>query len=84
MSAPKRQNIAPKAAEVIARIYARHPCGCCWHVVLDDENWDAIDFCRRWAEEHRAECVTKGACAELAAMDVTPSILKRAMARAGV
>jgi len=84
VSEPKRQNVSPKAIEIIRRIYAKSCVGCCWHVVLDDENWDSIEFCRQWAAEHRqpdAEypCITEGACQELAALDVTASILKRAM-----
>ena len=51
MSAPRRQNIAPKAREIIQRIYARHAAGCCWHVVLDDDNWDSIEFCKQWARD---------------------------------
>lgn len=82
MSAPKRQNMSPQASEIISRIYNRHAAGCCWHVVLDDDNWDSIEFCRRWAIENDGECVTDGACQELASMDLTASILSRARAKA--
>jgi len=83
MTAPKRQNISPQAKDLIRQIYHYHPAGCCWHVVLDDDNWDSIEFCK---EESRAnvlpgaeyECETNGACQELAALDVTASILRRA------
>ena len=83
MSAPKRQNISPKAKELIAQIYRHSPAGCCWHVVLDDDNWDSIDFCKRWArgEESGSDefpCETHGACQALADLDVTASILSRA------
>jgi hypothetical protein len=85
MTIPKRQNVSPRAVELIRRIY-RHSCaGCCWHIVLDDNNWDSIEFCRQWAlDSARAAaeypCETLGACQELAMLDVTPSVLKRAMA----
>lgn len=80
MTAPMRQNVSPQAAEIIARIYSHHAAGCCWHLVLDDDNWDAIDYCRKDAAEsaESGECETKGACQELAALDVTASILARA------
>jgi hypothetical protein len=78
MTAPKRQNVSPQAAEIISRIYSRHAAGCCWHVVLDDENWDSIEFCRQYATENSDTCETGGACQELAAMNVTASILARA------
>ena len=81
MTAPKRQNISPQVAEIIARIYQHHAAGCCWHVVLDDENWDSIEFCRKYAFEEIDDCETKGACQELAKLDVTASILARAMKR---
>lgn len=83
MSAPRRQNIGPKAVEIIRRIYEHSGVGCCWHVVLDDGNWDSIDFCRRYVQERCADCRTHGACAELAALDVSPSILGRAMRTIG-
>lgn len=81
MSAPQRQNIAPKAAEFIAQIYAKHAAGCCWHVVLDDDNWDSIEFCKDWAHNSN-DCRTNGACQSLAKLDVTASILRRARDRA--
>lgn len=86
MTAPRRVNVSPKAAELVARIYASHGAGCCWHVVLDDGNWGSIEFCRQWAAEQSAkgECDTDGACLELSQLDVTPSILERAVRRARV
>ena len=37
------------ANRLCAAIYERHPCGCCWHIVLDDGNVDddAVAFCAR-------------------------------------
>ena len=48
--------------------------------MLDDDNWDCIEFCREEATKNGAlgECETKGACQELAGLDVTASILSRA------
>lgn len=36
-----------EAIRIARTIYARHPCGCCWHVVLDDGNNDdgSVQFC---------------------------------------
>lgn len=84
MTAPKRQNISPKAVELIRRIYMQSCVGCCWHVVLDDGNWDSIEFCKQYAREHASPdseypCKTNGACQELAALNVTASILRRAL-----
>lgn len=84
MTAPQRQNISQQVREIIQRIYVHDPVGCCWHVVLDDDNWDCIDFCREWAAQAvlpdaEYPCCTYGACQELARLDVTPSILARAM-----
>lgn len=81
MSAPKRQNISPKAVELIRQIYQHHAAGCCWHVVLDDDNWDSIEFCKQYACETE-DCVTHGACQALADLDVTASILSRAREKA--
>lgn len=78
MTAPNRQNISPKAVELIRQIYRYNGVGCCWHVVLDDGNWDCIDFCRKYARKE-GECETHGACQALADLDVTGSILSRAM-----
>lgn len=84
MTAPKRQNVSPQAAEIIARIYSHHAAGCCWHLVLDDDNWDCIETCKREATEAAAsgECETEGACQELDALDVTATILMRARSAA--
>lgn len=81
MSAPKRQNVSPRAAELVRQIYENHGAGCCWHVVLDDGNWDCIEHVRETLGQH-AECITRGACAELARLDLTPGILKRALRKA--
>ena len=85
MTAPKRQNISPRVVGLIRRIYMKSCVGCCWHVVLDDDNWDSIGFCKQQARDHASHdseypCQTQGACQELADMDITPSILRRAMA----
>jgi hypothetical protein len=80
--------VSPQAAEIIQRIYAHHAAGCCWHVVLDDGNWESIEFCREWAlktdEQRGGPCETRGACQELAALDLTPSILARAWRKARI
>jgi hypothetical protein len=81
VSAPRRQNVIAKAVELVAQIYRYSGAGCCWHVVLDDGNWDSLDFCRKWARDRIDECKTHGACLELAALDVSSSILSRAKRR---
>ena len=37
----------------IAEIYGRHGAGCCWHIVLDDQNTnrDSLDFSAKLAIE---------------------------------
>ena len=42
---------------VIRSIYGRHGAGCCWHIVLDDGNYErsSRDFCARYAQD--ANCV---------------------------
>ncbi len=82
MTAPRRQNISPLCVDIIQRIYDKHAAGCCWHVVLDDENWDSIEWTKQWVADTADECQTGGACAELAALDVTASILRRARKKA--
>lgn len=84
---PNRQNISRQAKDLIKRIYQFSPVGCCWHVVLDDNNWDSIEYCKEWATASgvvgsELPCCTKGACQELAALDVTSSILRRARDKA--
>lgn len=83
MTAPKRQDISPQAKNLIKQIYTHSAVGCCWHVVLDDNNWDSIEFSKEWARDNAGSdsefpCMTKGACQKLADLDVTGSILKRA------
>lgn len=36
-----------RAHELLLSIYRRHGAGCCWHVVLDDNNADddSVRFC---------------------------------------
>lgn len=38
---------------VIRAIYDRHGAGCCWHIVLDDGNFErsSRDFCERYARD---------------------------------
>ncbi len=53
----------PGVGELIDRIYERHSAGCCWHIVLDDDNWDfdCIDHCIEWAKENNCdECMQLG------------------------
>lgn len=64
--------------DLIIRIYEHHAAGCCWHVVLDDQNWDSIDFCRQFAKEHQGDCITEGACLELANTDFSDQELQQA------
>ncbi len=78
MTAPRRQNVSQKATELVRRIYAHHGAGCCWHVVTDDGNWDCIDYCREFARAN-SHCETHGACQELGSLDLSPSILARAV-----
>lgn len=75
--------MSQRAAGLIGEIYQSHGAGCCWHVVIDDGNWDLIEETRATLGQH-TRCVTRGACAELAKLDLTASILKRAARKAGV
>lgn len=59
-----------RAEYLIRVIYSRNPCGCCWHVVVDDGNWEdhAVEFCAGRAttrEEGGSPCETPDACREL-------------------
>jgi hypothetical protein len=67
-----------RARELCTAIYEQHPCGCCWHIVLDDGNMDdgSVKACIRWANETaeaqsarlgdtRYVCKTPAACREL-------------------
>lgn len=47
------------------RIYDRHLAGCCWHIVLDDDNLDddSVRFCINYAnenDEQHADCIAIG------------------------
>ena len=43
---------------VIRAIYDRHGAGGCWHIVLDDGNFDSRDFCARYARDQNcAPCI---------------------------
>jgi hypothetical protein len=33
------------AVPLIESIYSRHSAGCCLHIVIDDGNWDSLDWC---------------------------------------
>lgn len=34
----------PEVLPIVRGLYRRHAAGCCWHVVLDDGNYDSV----RW------------------------------------
>ena len=56
----ERATAGTRARELHRSIYGRHPCGCCWHIVLDDGNVDAssIAFCVAMAkEEGHPDCL---------------------------
>jgi hypothetical protein len=48
-----RPSLIPLALPMVAKIYAHHAAGCCWHIVLDDYNVDndSVDFCIKHNEE---------------------------------
>lgn len=35
----------PDVAPIVQALYRRHPCGCCWHAVLDDGNHNSVSWC---------------------------------------
>jgi hypothetical protein len=47
-------------------IYDAHPCGCCWHIVLDDHNVDddSVEYVSRYVLENK-NCRTPEACRAL-------------------
>lgn len=48
---------------LVRALYARHPCGCCLHIVLDDGNIEDghVKFCIEFAkEENCQECIELG------------------------
>lgn len=73
------------ARALVERIYDAHPCGCCWHIVLDDGNIDdaSVQFCADQAGTTRtywgitSECKTEGACEEIAPMLLAMSKTQR-------
>lgn len=59
---------AIKAHRLRDEIYDAHACGCCWHVVLDDNNVDDsnVEFCMEWAEANTGGgCQTREACTRI-------------------
>lgn len=59
--------------------------GCCWHAVLEDNNYDYItETCNTVLTSWGVGCETKGACFELALLNLTPSMMKRANYRARI
>ncbi len=42
---PRDRPTVPEVMPLVQALYARHPCGCCWHVVLDDGNYDCVPYC---------------------------------------
>lgn len=76
---PNRPKV-PELASAIDAIYDREDgsgcTGCCLHVLADDDNYDAADFCLGEArKEGHADCIK---AAELAAQ-MTYSQIKRAV-----
>lgn len=49
---PDRPSV-PEVMPIVREIYERNAAGCCWHVVLDDENVDdrSVEFCANYARE---------------------------------
>lgn len=51
----------PEVAPLARAVYARHCCGCCAHIVLDDGNLEQghAEFCLEQARElGHADCIT--------------------------
>lgn len=63
--APEHRKTWRDLVPVIEGIYARHGAGCCWHIVLDDNNDSkgSIDFCLKYAAA--VECFPCMAAGEL-------------------
>lgn len=78
MMKPIRDPNRPKVPEMLVHanaIYARHLAGCCWHVVLDDGNYDSAAFCIEYArKEGHADC---RALADLVEQGVTRTQLAK-------
>ncbi len=57
MTAPLTRRELWRVHQLFKSIYDRHPCGCCWHVVLDDGNNEDehVRFCIEWAAEEHPE-----------------------------
>lgn len=42
MTSLEKKPTVPEVLPIVNAIYARHPGGCCWHIVLDDGNTEAF------------------------------------------
>lgn len=42
---PRDRPTVPEVLPLVRALYARHGAGCCWHVVLDDGNYDCVSWC---------------------------------------
>lgn len=77
---PKVPDLVPLIRAVYDREDGSGCSGCCLHVLVDDDNYDAADFTLEWARKHgHADCL---AAAEMAAK-MTYSQIKRACERLG-
>lgn len=42
----------PDVAPLVRALYRRHSAGCCWHIVLDDGNYDSVAWCVEYIEKN--------------------------------
>lgn len=49
--AERMKPTVPEVLPLVRKLYARHGDGCCLHVVLDDNNYDSVQFCLDYAKE---------------------------------
>ena len=64
-----------EAIPLVRQIYERNGVGCCWHIVLDDQNVDdhSVEFCARQAEGQKC----RNGCQSLAPIMRSASVTQR-------
>jgi hypothetical protein len=63
---PRDRPTVPEVVPIIRALYRRHSAGCCWHVVLDDGNYDSVAWSVARIEDEGCYEAPATECLELA------------------